>query len=367
MRKWQAAVLGVSLVAVVSAERLVIGQVLGPLQIATWFSGLVVVGCAISGHWFSLVARAGVAAAISWLTTASVLSFGPIEHSWGLGEALALGVLLAQVIRSLPAPEATGLGLALGTAAIVAPLRDENQGIFSTIVAVITLSVGAAFIYVRVLDAQRHLAVADARSNERLAIARELHDLVAHHITGVVVQANAIRLVLDKPDRVKEMLNDIEAAGSQAMAAMRRLVALLRDDTSPPLDPTPGIADISAATAALRSSGVDVDVAIDPALRRLRPDVAAGVHRIIREALTNVGKHAQGVSRVAVKVNQDARGGIDIEVTDNGRAEGAVRPGSGGFGLIGLRERVSEFGGTLHTGRLADGGWQLKAHLPAVR
>jgi signal transduction histidine kinase len=328
-----------------------------------WMAGLTVVFCAVSGRWLSLTVRAGVAVAVSWLTTATVLTLGPIDRSWGVGESIGLGILMAQVIRKQPAPEALGLGLALGTAAIIAPMRDEQPGPFSSAVGVATLCVAATFVYLRGLDTDHRTAVAEARIKERMGIARELHDLVAHHITGIVIQTNAIRLVLDKPDRVKEMLDDIETAGVQAMAAMRRLVALLRDNASAPLDPTPGLADIPATAASLRHSGVRVDMHIDPGLAGLRADLAASVYRIVREALTNVGKHALRVTRVDVKVRRDTAGGVDIEVTDDGRGD-ASRFAVSGFGLIGLRERLSELGGTLDSGRMAGGGWRLKAYLP---
>jgi signal transduction histidine kinase len=357
-------VIALALTAVVSWERLAVDDGHHGLpQIAVWTSGLLVVFCAVSGRWFKVQLRAGVAAGVSWVTTASVLTFGPIENSWGVGESLGLQILMAQVIRKLPAPQALGMGLALGTAAIIAPMRDESPGPFSSAVGVATLCVAATFVYLRELDTEHRSAVTEVRIKERLSIARELHDLVAHHITGIVIQTNAIRLVLDKPDRVKEMLDDIETAGVQAMASMRRLVALLREDTAAPLDPTPGLADIPAAGLSLRRSGVKVNMDIDPALTGLRSDLAAGVYRIVREALTNVGKHAHRVTTVDVKVSRDTDGGVDIEVTDDGRGD-VSRLAVSGFGLIGLRERLSELGGTLHSGRMDSGGWRLKAHLP---
>ncbi len=353
-----------ALTAVVSWERLILDHDSpGVAQVAVWASGMVVVFCAVSGHWFSLVARAGTAAAVSWLTTAAVLTFGPIDRSWGIGESLGLGILLAEVIRKLPAPQALGLGLAVGTAAVIAPMRDEQPGPISTVVGVVTLCVAATFTYIRGLDTEHKLAVADARIKERLHIARELHDLVAHHVTGIIIQVNAVRLVLDEADRVKAGLDDIEVSGKQAMTAMRRLVSLLRAGGGAPREPIPGVADIPTAAVALTRSGVQVSMDIDPELADLRPDLAAGVYRIVREALTNVGKHANHVTKVRVCVKRDALGWVDIEVTDNGRAGGS-RFATSGFGLIGLRERITELGGTLQSGRISTGGWRLTAHLP---
>ncbi|GIH07988.1 two-component sensor histidine kinase [Rhizocola hellebori] len=365
MRLFPISVLAFALAAVVSWERLSIDKGQHDLvRIALWISGLAVIFCALSGRWFPLTARAGAAAGVSWLTTAAVLTLGPIDHSWGVGESIGLGILMAQSIRKLPSPQALGLGLALGTAAIIAPMRDEQPGPFSSAIGVLTLCTAATFVYLRGLDSEHRLAVSETRIRERLSIARELHDLVAHHITGIVIQTNAIRLVLNRPQEVKEKLDDIEEAGKQAMTAMRRLVSLLRDSSTAPLDPTPGIAEIPAVAVPLRRSGVHVAMDLDPALAGVRPDLAAGIYRIVREALTNVGKHARGVTRVDVEVRSDSAGDIDIEVTDDGRGE-TSRFAISGFGLIGLKERIMELGGSLQSGRMAGGGWRLKAHLPA--
>jgi signal transduction histidine kinase len=322
-----ATILFFALIAVVSWERLALDQQHGVLQVSVWVSGLAVVFCAVSGRWFSLTTRAGAAAAVSWLTTAAVLTFGPVNRSWGVGESLALGILLAQAIRWLPAPQALGFGLALGSAAIIAPMRDEQPGPFASVIGVLTLCVAATFAYIRGLDSEHKSAVWDARIKERMHIARELHDLVAHHITGIVIQTNAIRLVLDKPDRVREMLNDIEAAGTQAMAAMQRLVGLLRDDSAAPLDPTPGIADIPTAAAPLSRSGVKINMNIDHTLVDLRPDVAAGVYRIVREALTNVARYAPGAqTRVLCRYGETR---TDVVVTSTPPPASAVAHGAG--------------------------------------
>lgn len=344
------AVLAVLLVAAVTWERLAIGGPLGAENLAVWVSGLAVVACAVSGRWFDLTARAAVAVGVSWLTTTLVIILGPVEHSWGLGESLALGFLMAQVIRTLPARRAALLGVALGTAAIVAPLRDEHTGPFSTVLGVLTLCVAAAFTYIRVLDAQRGVQIAQARSRERLELARELHDLVAQHITGILMLLRGAR---NEPT----LLDEIETAGQRAMAAMRRLVALLRDDSAPRLDPAASVAAIDWDAQALRRQGIRVDVEVDV---ELDGQAATGVYRIVREALTNVGKHAHGATHVTVSVTREGED-IAIEVTDDGR--GDAEPGSG-FGLVGLRERLEELGGTLQSGPRATGGWRVRASLP---
>ena len=160
MRLLPVTVVALALAAVVSWERLAVdGRHHGLPQIAVWISGLIVVFCAVSGRWFRLTRRAGTAIAVSWVTTAAVLTFGPIEHSWGIGESVGLGILMAQAIRKLPAPQALGLGVALGTAAIIAPMRDEHPGPFSSAVGVLTLCVAATFVYLRELDTEHSSAM----------------------------------------------------------------------------------------------------------------------------------------------------------------------------------------------------------------
>lgn len=350
------AILAVLLVAAVSVERLMLGRV-GPENVAVWVSGLIVVACVVTGRWFTLTARAVAAAAVSLLTTIGIVIVGPIEHSWGLGESVALGILLAQVIRTLPARRAALLGGALGAAAIVAPVRDEHVGPIATVVGVVTLGVALAFAYIRILDQQRAVEIAETRSRERLEIARELHDLVAQHISGIMILIRGVRA---DPSRTSRTLDEIETAGAQAMAAMRRLVKLLRDEGTPRLDPAPELARLEADAELLRHKGLRVDMEVAEPLRHNLP---VGVYRIVRETLTNVGKHAHGATRATVRVKQAAGGGIDIEVTDDGHPDPQAKPGNG-FGLVGLRERLEELGGTLQSGPIEPHGWRVRAHLP---
>jgi signal transduction histidine kinase len=212
-------------------------------------------------------------------------------------------------------------------------------------------------------------AVADAQTAERMALARELHDVVAHHVTGIVVQAQAARLMAEKnPQVAVEAMGRIENAGVEALAAMRRLVRSMRGDA--PAGSTEfseqATTDLGADLRKLVESanhGVPTSMHLE-----LPPDlpheVGRSALRLVQESLTNVGKHASNATDafVLAEVNGEE---LHLRVTDNG-SEPAHRPagGSGGYGLVGMRERVALLKGRLSAGRGPDGGWRVEAWLP---
>ncbi len=212
-------------------------------------------------------------------------------------------------------------------------------------------------------------AVSDAQTAERMALARELHDVVAHHVTGIVVQAQAARMMGERnPQIAVEAMGRIEDAGVEALAAMRRLVRSMRGDAPA------GSSEFSeqATTdlgADLRRLIAGSNHGVPTALRLdLPPDlpheVGRSALRLVQESLTNVGKHASGASEAFVLAVASERE-LHLQVTDNGR-EQAHRPagGSGGYGLVGMRERVALLHGRLTAGRGPDGGWRVEAWLP---
>ncbi|WP_318305993.1 sensor histidine kinase [Amycolatopsis solani] len=212
-------------------------------------------------------------------------------------------------------------------------------------------------------------AVADAQTAERMALARELHDVVAHHVTGIVVQAQAARMMAEqKPEVAVEAMARIENAGVEALAAMRRLVRSMRGDAPA------GSSEISEQ--ATTDLGADLRKLVDTANHGvptsmhldLPPDlpheVGRSALRLVQESLTNVGKHASGATEAFV-VAEVLGPELHLRVTDDGR-ETARRPagGSGGYGLVGMRERVALLKGRLSAGRGPDGGWRVEAWLP---
>jgi signal transduction histidine kinase len=218
----------------------------------------------------------------------------------------------------------------------------------------------------RQLAAEKAEAQAEARAavgEERARIARELHDVVTHHVNLVVLQAMAASGVLDlDPEKVREPLRVIERSGREALTEMRRLLGVLRNaDEERPLSPQPGMDDVDTLVGSARSAGLSVDLAVSGDPRRLPAGLALTVYRIVQESLTNAARHAAG-SRVGVRLRYEPDA-VDVAVVDDGGRPAGTAPG-GGRGLLGMRERVAVFAGTLETGPSPDGGFAVHARLP---
>jgi len=207
----------------------------------------------------------------------------------------------------------------------------------------------------RQLEAEREAVAALAVRRERARIARELHDIVAHHLAVMVIQAGAGRLAA--PDDGARFAG-IRDAGNEALADLDRLVALLQTDEA---DARPRALDTLLGQA--RAAGLELDYEPLPEGVRVAPAVEDGAYRVIQEALTNAMKHAAGsVVRVRLAVRA---GALEIDVRDGGAVAPSPLATSGlGLGLAGMRERVEALGGVLDAGPRADGGWRLQARLP---
>jgi signal transduction histidine kinase len=201
-----------------------------------------------------------------------------------------------------------------------------------------------------------------AVAEERARIARELHDVVAHAMTTIVLEAGAERLNLEPgQERTGNALRGIERTGRQALEEMRRLLGVLREgDDEPALAPQPSLARVDELVEHVRGTGLPVDLRVTGTPVELSPGLDVNAYRIVQEALTNVLKHA-AAGAATVAIAYDARS-LTIEVTDDGR--GDERNGAGGHGLTGLRERVALFGGELEAGERPDGGFGVRARLP---
>jgi len=240
-------------------------------------------------------------------------------------------------------------------------------------VAVVTIIAWLIGYSIRQAQARAELVRAQAAAQtavaERLRIARELHDIVAHSIGIVAIQAGAARRVFDaRPDEARDALAAIEASSRETLAGLRRMMAGLRragpEPMGPgpglaPLGPAPGLADVERLAAMTLDAGVQVDVDWHGSREPLPADIDLSAFRIIQEAVTNVVRHA-GTDWCRVWIDQQD-GQLSIEVTDGGR--GGAAAGTG-YGITGMRERAALLGGALEAGPRPGGGFRVAARLP---
>jgi signal transduction histidine kinase len=215
------------------------------------------------------------------------------------------------------------------------------------------------------LEREQQEAATRAVAEERQRIARELHDVVAHSVSVMTVQAGAVRRLL-RPDQEKERqaLETIEATGREALTEMRRLVGLLREQGAmPEFSPQPGLGTMDALLDTVRSAGLPVDLDVDGTPRDLPPGIDLAAYRVVQEALTNALKYG-GTAHAWVSLHwRDDE--LELEVANDGKGDG---DGSGGgHGLAGMRERVSLYGGTVDSGPRDGGGYVVRARLPVVQ
>jgi signal transduction histidine kinase len=213
------------------------------------------------------------------------------------------------------------------------------------------------------LEEAREELARRAVTEERLRIARELHDVVAHSMSIIAVQSGVGVHVLDsQPEEARKALAAVEATSRQALVEMRRLLGVLREEAEPrgSLAPAPGLAEVEALAAEVAKAGVRVEVHIEGTPCELPAGLDLSAYRIVQEALTNVVRHAgPATARVAVRYSP---GQVALEVVDDGRGPGAED--RGGHGLAGMRERAALYGGTLEAGPVPGGGFRVAATLP---
>jgi signal transduction histidine kinase len=214
----------------------------------------------------------------------------------------------------------------------------------------------------RVLERERDANARVAAAEERVRIAREMHDVLGHSVSVMVVQAGAERLALgEERPATREALLAIERTGREALAEMSRLLGILRKEGEGlALAPRPSLAQVDALVQTLRDAGVPVELRVEGEQAALPPGVDVSAYRILQEALTNVVKHA-GPARAFVVVRYGRRA-LEVEVTDDGRR--SLNGNASGYGLAGMRERVELHGGTLEAGSASEGGFTVKARLP---
>jgi signal transduction histidine kinase len=201
--------------------------------------------------------------------------------------------------------------------------------------------------------------------DERVRIARELHDVVAHHVSVMGVQAGAARRVMERqPEKAQEALSMIESSSRQAVAELHRLLGFLRRDSQTDgLAPQPGLRQLDSLINEVREAGLEVRVEVEGEARPLPSGVDTSAYRIVQEALTNTLKHA-GPTRASVTIRYQSQA-VELEIVDGGRG---LPPQDGqeanGRGIIGMRERAYLHGGEFESGNVPEGGFLVRVRLP---
>ncbi|MER6949452.1 histidine kinase [Nonomuraea sp. NPDC000554] len=353
-------------------------------------SGLVAVPAAVAvlaamARWpwprVTIASAAGVTFALSLVADAGFHVPKAYVTFWALAEYPALLLLAARVIRRAPDRQAALLGPAAVAAIVLLPARflfAAPTADWKAVAVACSLSIfpcaGAVGVglYQRMLDDRRARAVRQALREQRLRVAADLHDYVAHELTGIVLETQAVRLDDDSlPEPLRQYLERMEASGLRALESMDHTVQSLRvSDEHGAGGPASaarmhGLADLPETvrrfTAASGAARCELDM--PPGLAATVPHVVQdAVHRVVVEALTNVRRHAAGATWASVSVVPVAGGGVTVTVTNGGGTAGtltASRAG-GGSGLAGLRTRIEALGGTLGWGPYGT-GWQVRA------
>jgi signal transduction histidine kinase len=300
------------------------------------------------------VARIVVIDATNLLTIAGLLLLPYALFRWGSGReaAVGLGIILGWLPVTHVADPTASAQVGLPASEVVTVVGGYGFFLFSA-------ALGAS---IRFHTHARDRDIEQAKLRQRNELARELHDAVGHHVSAIVIQAQAGRaLAAFHPDRALATLETIEEAGSRTLEELRAMVGLLRDGAEPDFAPQPRLADIEQLA---RSVGgwPRVDVQLSDGLDGLNPSVGGALYRIAQEAVTNAVRHARDATRVVIRAVDEGEQ-VRLTVRDDGAASatGSMPPG---FGLVGMAERASLLGGTLEAGPDPDGGWTVSALLP---
>lgn len=207
--------------------------------------------------------------------------------------------------------------------------------------------------------------VREAVARERNKMARELHDVAAHHLSGIAVQSQAaLHVHPQEPDTVADLLRDIREQSKDTLVSLRQIVGILREGDDQDLAPQPMIEDVEELVESIRRLGTAVELRLDGASKSLSPAVSLACYRLVQESLSNAQKHASGAE---IAVDIDARGDrVEIRVENGPALRSATlhTASTGGFGLTGMRERVQILGGRFESGVTGDGGWRNRAVIP---
>jgi signal transduction histidine kinase len=374
----------------------------GPLSLDGVIAIVACVVCelelALSQHidgdgWVNAVAAAGVTLPVAWRRPFPFVAAPLMTAFVAWQEAMGGDLVENSVTPILTLPLAVysmgvlldrrhalvgfGLSLAFVLVAVILQMDSKADGV------VLALSlIGGPFLVGRIVNARVELAhelrekaarlereqAEGARlavAEERARIAREMHDVVAHNLSVMVVQSSAARRMIDRnPGRASEALASVEHTGREALAEMRRMLDMLRgDDEEAALTPQPSIDELDALLERAREAGLDVDLEVEGERRRVQSSVDLSCFRIVQEALSNTIQHADAASaHVRLRYGPSE---VEVDVTDDGRGQRPPEVDNGrGHGLVGMRERVAMLGGSLEAGYRPNGGFEVRATLP---
>ncbi|MGK8557087.1 sensor histidine kinase [Nocardia gipuzkoensis] len=313
--------------------------------------------------------------------TASLVGFLTEEDADHIA-LLSQGIILYTLVAYVGRREGLWFGLGLGVdvvlsiAAIDRPAGPDIvfTAMFYALSWTLAEFIGARHAYdaevaarLAVADYDKERRAHDAVSAERTRIARELHDVVAHAVSVIIVQADGAKYALRRdPDAAEQALTTIASTGREALRELRRTVALLRTEHAPDQLPQHGTAGLAKVVEMMRGTGLAVELELTGELDDIAPEVSLGVHRIVQESLTNTLRHAGPHPKAWVRVRR-TDSDVLIDVTDSGGVplhEPATRIEGSGLGLVGMRERVAVLGGSMEAGPDADGAWRVHASIP---
>jgi len=297
---------------------------------------------------------------------------GGLGGSFGLAETVGLLAVVFVVCRRGDTRWSIGAVLLLGMAIGFIPLRSgfgAEYVIAGLALGLVATAVIGLAVYLRIIESTRVRAMDSVRAEQRAEFARDLHDFIAHHVTGIVVQAQGARFIAEQdPKRVLLALEQIEAAGAETMASMRRMVGVLRDpDARPdaPLAPLAGIDELAPLLEQFSNAGeVLARLHVDGSTIGIPVEVSTSAYRVVMEALTNIRRHAKD-ARVADVWVRRTPDWLLVRVANDGAPPRAALPREvPGYGLVGLTERVRAIGGRITAGPGIGGGWVVDAALP---
>ncbi len=328
----------------------------------------------------SLVWRRVVPIVTLVIVTAVITLYAAFDIQGGpvyLAPLVAIFTLASLEGRRRALPDAIGAALVSWTAALI---RNVDNGAVLAHVLWLSWAVGAVLLgdamhnrreylkgleeRARYLEETREEEARRRVAEERLRIARDVHDVVAHSLASINVQSSAALHVLERnPQQAGDALRAIKGASKDALDELRVTLAMLRDETAAPRAPTPGLAELRSLVAGAERAGLPVEVRVEGAVRDLPPAIDTAAFRIVQESLTNVMRHA-GPARACVAVVY-APDGVEIEVVDDGVGLGGANGSHAGHGIRGMHERASMVGGRVEAGPRPEGGFRVRAHFPS--